>query len=192
RGGSKAYDAEYTHQFADGERTIWTHGVLAQARDGKDYWVGVNIDVTGQKKIKEELHRQADALQEASRRKDEFLALLGHELRNPLAMIRNGLHILLRPNAGIADQERMKEMMEKQVDHLTRMVDDLLDVSRITRGRIQLRKERLELSRSVAQAIPYAAMSETSSNCWKLSVIRVFSCAAWLVGRLAMVPSMAA
>jgi len=153
RGGSKAYDAEYTHQFADGERTIWTHGVLAQARDGMDYWVGVNIDVTSQKRNKEELRRQAEALEEAGRRKDEFLALLGHELRNPLAMIRNGLHILLRPNAGIADQERMKEMMEKQVDHLTRMVDDLLDVSRITRGRIQLRKERLELSRSVAQAI---------------------------------------
>ena len=165
RGGSKAFDAEYTHHFTDGgERTIWTHGVLARARDGMDYWVGVNIDVTSQKKIKEELRRQAEALEEADRRKDEFLALLGHELRNPLAMIRNGLHILLRPNAAVADQERMKETMERQVDHLTRMVDDLLDVSRITRGHIQLRKERLELSRSIAQAIDSVRSLLKASN----------------------------
>jgi PAS domain S-box-containing protein len=155
------FDVEYTHRFGDGtERTIWTRGVLSQAPGGLPYWVGVNIDVTEQKKIKEELHRQADtlrrqadALKDADRRKDEFLALLGHELRNPLAPIRNGLHILLLPDVDQAAVRQVKEMMEKQVNHLTRMVDDLLDVSRITRGRIQLRKEPVELARAVNHAV---------------------------------------
>jgi PAS domain S-box-containing protein len=157
----ETFDTEYTHHFADGsERTIWTRGVLARAEGGLPYWVGVNIDVTEQRKTKEALRRQAEtlrrqaaALQEADRRKDEFLALLGHELRNPLAPIRNGLHILLLPDVDHAAVRQVKEMMEKQVNHLTRMVDDLLDVSRITRGRIQLRKEPVELNRAVNFAI---------------------------------------
>jgi PAS domain S-box-containing protein len=155
------FDVEYTRRFGDGaERTIWTRGVLARASGGLSYWVGVNIDVTERKEIKEELHRQADtlrrqaeALQEADRRKDEFLALLGHELRNPLAPLRNGLHILMLPDVDQAAIRQVKEMMEKQVNHLTRMVDDLLDVSRISRGRIQLRKETMELTRAVNYAI---------------------------------------
>src|SRR5262249_5591303 len=99
-------DIEYTHRFDDGpDPTIWTRcaaaargrtfgtgGVLARARGGLPSGVGVNIDVRGRRQIREELHGQADtlrkqaaALKEADRRKDEFLALLGHELRNPLA-----------------------------------------------------------------------------------------------------------
>jgi PAS domain S-box-containing protein len=148
------FDIEYTHRFGDGtERTIWTRGVLARAPGGLSYWVGVNIDVTDRRRIEEELHRQAEALKEADRRKDEFLALLGHELRNPLAPIRNGLHILLLPEVDQAAVRQVKEMMEKQVNHLTRMVDDLLDVSRITRGRIQLRKEAVELAGAVNHAV---------------------------------------
>jgi PAS domain S-box-containing protein len=161
RESREAFDIEYTVRFGDGsERTIWTRGVLTEAPGGLPYWVGVNIDVTEQKKIREELHRQtetlrrqAEALKEADRRKDEFLALLGHELRNPLAPIRNGLHILLLPDVDHASVRQVKDMMEKQVNHLTRMVDDLLDVSRITRGRIQLRKEPVELSRAVSYAV---------------------------------------
>jgi PAS domain S-box-containing protein len=161
RESSQAFDVEYTVHFADGsERTIWTRGVLTEAPGGLPYWVGVNIDATEQKKIREELRRQAEtlrqqanALKEADRRKDEFLALLGHELRNPLAPIRNGLHILLLPDVDHTAVRQVKDMMEKQVNHLTRMVDDLLDVSRITRGRIQLRKEPVELSRAVGYAV---------------------------------------
>ncbi|HEX6793722.1 MAG TPA: ATP-binding protein [Casimicrobiaceae bacterium] len=89
-------------------------------------------------------------LKEADRRKDEFLATLAHELRNPLAPIRMGIHILRRTRADPHAQSVLP-MMERQVQHLTRLLDDLLDVSRITRGKITLRVERVDL-RHVAQA----------------------------------------
>src|SRR5262249_25256146 len=78
---------------------------------------------------------------EAGRRKDEFLAMLAHELRNPLAPVRNALHILKLPDTDAATAERVRDMAERQVHHLTRLVDDLLDVSRILRGKIRLRRE---------------------------------------------------
>jgi two-component system CheB/CheR fusion protein len=97
--------------------------------------------------------RKADrSLREADRRKDEFLAMLAHELRNPLSPIRNGLHILRMPDLSRADGERVQVMMEQQVRNLTRLVDDLLDVSRITRGMIQLRKETVDLNAIINNA----------------------------------------
>ncbi len=89
--------------------------------------------------------RTEEALQEASRRKDEFLAMLGHELRNPLASIRNCLHVLGMADATEAQVEQARVTIERQVSHLTHLVDDLLDVSRISQGKILLRKERLDL-----------------------------------------------
>ena len=89
--------------------------------------------------------RLYQALREADRRKDEFLATLAHELRNPLAPIRNSLQILKMPRRRAAGVERSRDMMERQVQHLVRLVDDLLDVSRVMRGKIELRKERVEL-----------------------------------------------
>jgi signal transduction histidine kinase len=97
--------------------------------------------------------RAEQMLKEADRRKDEFLAMLAHELRNPLAPIRNSIHILQQR---IPDEESLRrplEMMERQVRQLAGLVDDLLDVSRITRGQINLRKQTLELSEVVAQAV---------------------------------------
>ncbi len=157
----ESLDVEYTVRFDDGsERSIWTRGVLTTAQGQLQHWVGVNIDVTERKEIKQELHRQAEtlrrqaeALREADRRKDEFLALLGHELRNPLATIANGLHVLIRPDAELEGRRQIQEMMAKQVHHLTRLVDDLLDVNRITRGRIELQKRRVQLADAVAHAI---------------------------------------
>jgi signal transduction histidine kinase/ActR/RegA family two-component response regulator len=99
------------------------------------------------------LARANEALQEADRRKDEFLAMLAHELRNPLAPIRNGLYILRMPKADGAAGGRVIQMMEQQVRHLTRMVDDLLDVSRISRGKIQLCKETIDLASAVGHAV---------------------------------------
>jgi PAS domain S-box-containing protein len=93
------------------------------------------------------------ALREADRRKDEFLATLAHELRNPLAPIRNSLQILKMPRLDAATIERSRDMMERQVHHLVRLVDDLLDVSRVMRGKIELRKERVELSTVIARAV---------------------------------------
>jgi signal transduction histidine kinase len=103
--------------------------------------VQVNNALTAEIK---ERHRAEEALRNADRCKDEFLALLAHELRNPLAPIRNGVEILRRSTS--PDSREVAEgMIERQVRHMTRLVDDLLDVSRITRGRIELRRERLDL-----------------------------------------------
>ena len=94
-----------------------------------------------------------EALRDASRRKDEFLAMLAHELRNPLTPIRNGLHVLERTEAKSKHEKRLHEMMARQVSHLVRLVDDLLEVSRITSGKIELRKQPVELQAVVRRAI---------------------------------------
>ncbi len=96
--------------------------------------------------------RVARALQEGDRRKDEFIATLAHELRNPLAPLRNAMAVLTRGAPGIST-ERLFTMMERQVDHLVHMVDDLLDVSRITRGKIEIRRQRVDLVEVVRNAI---------------------------------------
>jgi signal transduction histidine kinase/ActR/RegA family two-component response regulator len=91
----------------------------------------------------------AKALQEANRRKDEFLAVLGHELRNPLGPIRNALHVLSLQGGDPAMVEWARHLMERQVQHMTHLVDDLLDVTRIAQGKITLRRERVDLVRLV-------------------------------------------
>jgi signal transduction histidine kinase len=103
-----------------------------------------------------EYKRNEEALKDADRRKNEFLAMLAHELRNPLAPIRNALRIL---RLGEADAETVRSfsaMIERQVDQMVRLVDDLLDVSRISRGRIELRRELVELTSVVSQAVEAA------------------------------------
>jgi PAS domain S-box-containing protein len=96
-----------------------------------------------------ERRRAEEALKEAAQRKDEFLAMLAHELRNPLAPVRNALHLLQLQAGDVAAVDRWRGMMERQVAHMTRLVDDLLDVSRISRGRVSLQRERLDLRRLV-------------------------------------------
>jgi signal transduction histidine kinase/ActR/RegA family two-component response regulator len=91
-------------------------------------------------------------LRRANQAKDEFLAVLGHELRNPLAPVRNALEVLRISGATDPQTLRMHEIMGRQVKHLARLVDDLLDVSRITRGRVELRRETTELATLVAGA----------------------------------------
>jgi len=93
------------------------------------------------------------ALREANRRKDEFLAVLAHELRNPLAPIRNSLHILRLTSRRDRMSDQVTDMMERQVEQMTRLVDDLLEVSRITRGTIELRKEPVDLAGIVRGAV---------------------------------------
>jgi PAS domain S-box-containing protein len=97
--------------------------------------------------------RLYDALRDADRRKDEFLAMLSHELRNPLAPIRNALHILRFRARGDGVLEETSAMMMRQVDHMVRLVDDLLDVSRITRGKIVLQREPVDASTIVNRAV---------------------------------------
>jgi signal transduction histidine kinase/ActR/RegA family two-component response regulator len=95
----------------------------------------------------------AAALREADRRKDEFLAMLAHELRNPLAPIRNVAYVLAKGTADIATTRRAGQMIERQASHLTRLVDDLLDVARITRGRVMLNREPVSLDSIVEAAL---------------------------------------
>jgi len=96
------------------------------------------------------------SLRDADRRKDEFLATLAHELRNPLAPIRNALEILKIPTVNATTVRQTRDMMERQVHHLVRLVDDLLDVSRVMRGKIELRKEPIEFAAIIASAVETA------------------------------------
>ncbi len=137
-------------------RVTWPDGSLHWLRDqGKVFsdeggrplfMAGAVVDVTARK-------RMEDELRDADRRKDEFLAMLGHELRNPLAPLRGVMETLQRQKLEGPALERAYAMMERQVGHLTRLVDDLLDVSRITRGLVELRKVPINLAEAADQAV---------------------------------------
>lgn len=99
--------------------------------------------------------RAAHEREEANRAKDEFLAMLGHELRNPLAPITTALALMRRERGNVAD--RYQEIIERQVAHLSRLVEDLLDVSRITRGKIELQRESLRISSVITRAVEAAS-----------------------------------
>ena len=127
----------------------------APMRDHTGRIVGVaNVarDITEAKEAEAAIKRSQEALREADRRKDEFLALLAHELRNPLATLVNGLH-LLRPAAADPTVQKVRDMMDRQLAQLQRLVDDLLDVSRISRGRFELRRAPVSLALAVETAI---------------------------------------
>jgi PAS domain S-box-containing protein len=127
-------------------------------RDGRGNNIGlatITRDISEQKRAEDALRQVAADLSEADRRKSEFLATLAHELRNPLAPIRTGLDLLQKSAAAgdAAATAKVHAMMERQLGHLIHLVDDLLDVARITRGRIDLRKERIALPELVAMAV---------------------------------------
>ncbi len=104
-------------------------------------------------RLETELQQRVAELATEAQHKNEFLAMLAHELRNPLAPIRNALHILKLPDADPATMRQARGMMERQVQHLVRLVDDLLDVSRLMGNRIELRLEPVELASIIARAI---------------------------------------
>jgi signal transduction histidine kinase/CheY-like chemotaxis protein len=110
-------------------------------------------EVVRRQRLEEELRQKNEELADADRRKDEFLATLGHELRNPLAPIRNSLEIMRLAEGNAAAVGEARAMMERQVRLMVRLIDDLLDVSRITRGKLRLRKERLDLAAVVRSAV---------------------------------------
>lgn len=104
------------------------------------------IDVTDRKKMD-------DALRESDRKKDDFIALLAHELRNPLAPIRNGLQVMRLASDDVNAVGRARAMMERQLAHMVRLIDDLLDVSRVNRSKMELRRSRILLSDVVSNAV---------------------------------------
>jgi signal transduction histidine kinase len=99
-----------------------------------------------------ELHNAREALLESDRRKDKFLAMLAHELRNPMVAIRNAVELLRRVSLPEAGQSRARDIIDRQSEHLARLVDDLLDVSRITQDKIILREEKIELRSVIGHA----------------------------------------
>jgi PAS domain S-box-containing protein len=130
-------------------RRWWTEASGAPILDENGEVIGgvaVTVDVTERRQTQE-------ALRVADRRKDEFLATLAHELRNPLAPISYGLRALRKGVKNEHETERLVAMMERQVGHLVRLVDELLDVARITSGKIELKKERVRLASIVNQSI---------------------------------------
>jgi PAS domain S-box-containing protein len=110
-------------------------------------------DITERSKLEKQMQEQAEALADLHRRKDEFLAMLSHELRNPLAPITNAVHLLGLQKHDDKLQHQARTIIERQVGQLTRLVDDLLEVSRITTGRIHLQKERVGLNSVVQRAL---------------------------------------
>src|SRR5205085_9503444 len=115
--------------------------------------------ITVRKESDQILRRLADDLVSADRHKDEFLAMLAHELRNPLAPLRTAVSLLQAPEASERDKQRVLGIMDRQINNMTRLIDDLLDVSRITLSQIELRAERVDVValvlRAVEQSEPY-------------------------------------
>ncbi|NNJ26508.1 PAS domain S-box protein [Alienimonas chondri] len=148
---------QFEHRFrrADGEyRWHLSRAVPMRDEAGRiGMWIGSNTEVHEVKLLQDELRKVAANLSEADRRKDEFLATLAHELRNPLAPIRSGLEVLRLAGDSPDAIAAVRETMERQTRQMTRLIDDLLDVSRITRGKLQLRRGRVELAEVVRSAV---------------------------------------
>jgi PAS domain S-box-containing protein len=146
RGG--VWDWEHRFRGVDGH---W-HYVLARGvplRNEKQEvlgWAGINLDI-------DRLKQAEQALRDADRRKDEFLATLAHELRNPLAPVRNAVQVLQLKGPASPELQWARDVIDRQMQGMTRLIDDLLDLSRISRNKLELRKERIELSRIVQGAI---------------------------------------
>ena len=113
---------------------------------------GTAMDITARRFIEQERERLLAQLRDADRRKDEFLATLAHELRNPLAPLRNGLQVIRLAGAN-GTVERARSMMDRQLTQLVRLVDDLMDMSRVTSGKLELRKARVELRAVIDAAV---------------------------------------
>jgi PAS domain S-box-containing protein len=147
----KPGDTEFHREFrivhpTSGVRWIHTAGRIERDANGRAVEMrGISIDISRIKQVEEELR-------EADQRKNEFLATLAHELRNPLAPIRNGLEIV-RMTQSAEVIERARSMMDRQLQQMVHLIDDLLEVSRITRGKIELNREPLDLESALQSAI---------------------------------------
>ncbi|HEU4460850.1 MAG TPA: ATP-binding protein [Methylibium sp.] len=141
------FDEEFRFRRHDGEYR-WMRSVAVPRLTAEGQWLGH----TGCTFEVHDTRMAADALREADRHKDEFLATLAHELRNPLAPIRNAVQ-LLALNGDVQHMPALLTMLERQVTHMVRLVDDLLDVSRVSRGTIELRQERLDLTALIRTTI---------------------------------------
>jgi PAS domain S-box-containing protein len=150
----RRWEGELVQTTQDG-RTVIVSAKLQLIRhaDGVEHVLEVNRDITDRKRAEDALRERERQLREADRRKDEFLAVLSHELRNPLAPIHNSLYVLDRAPPGGEQARHAKEVIERQTNQLTRLVADLLDVSRISRGKVLLQRERVDLRQVVQRTL---------------------------------------
>ncbi len=144
----KPFDTEFRIVRPDGQvRWIAAQGKVVCDEQGRPQrMVGVNLDITERRDAER-------ALRDADRQKDEFLAILAHELRNPLAPLRSGLEVLQRSANGTPESQVIHDMMDRQLTHMVRIVDDLLDVSRIARQKLVLRSTRVLLRDIIDSAV---------------------------------------
>ncbi len=148
------FRGELIHTKKNGERiTVESRIRLLTEADGKRLVLETSRDITERKAAEEEERRLLAALSEADQRKDEFLATLAHELRNPLAPIRNGLQVMRMAGGNRNAVEQARTMMDRQLTQLVRLVDDLMDVSRISQGKIELHREQVQLAAVVSSAV---------------------------------------
>jgi signal transduction histidine kinase len=153
------YDIVYRTVHPDTGAVKWIRalGGTDYAGDGTPTrFDGVTIDVSAQKLDQQQLSLLNLQLREQDRRKDEFLATLSHELRNPLAPIRTAAKIIASPQLAPAQLQRAQTIIERQVTHMALLLDDLLDIARITQGKLRLKKERVALSDVMDAAIEAA------------------------------------
>lgn len=182
RGWRDLHHPDHAHRVAEGLQHSWDTGqpwedtfplrgkdgafrwFLSRARPIRDEqgavvrWFGTNTDVTEQREMADKIAQQATQLADEARRKDEFLAMLSHELRNPLAPIRSAVHLLRLHERGSENpiQMQAREIIERQVANLTKLVSDLLEVSRVISGRIHLNPTTLDLGQVVKHAVETA------------------------------------
>lgn len=153
RAGECVDHYETTRVRNDGRR-IQVSLTVSPIKDDEGRIIGASKiarDITERKLVEERVFGLMAELKEADKRKDEFLATLAHELRNPLAPIRNAVQILMQK--GSADLNRIREVIDRQVKHMARLLEDLLDVSRISHDKLVLRKEQIELSETIRIAV---------------------------------------
>jgi PAS domain S-box-containing protein len=143
-----SYAIEFRFRHGSGEwRWMEGRGKPTYDRQGRPSMLyGIGVDITDRV-------RSVETLREADRRKDEFLATLAHELRNPLAPISSGLHIMKTAAGDPHAAQTAREIMERQVQQMVRLVDDLLDVARITTGKVELRCENIDLADALRDAV---------------------------------------
>lgn len=149
-------ESDYRIIRANDHRLRWLHvnAHLSYSKDGTPArMIGTNTDITERKQYEEALRIANEQLREDDQRKNEFLGMLSHELRNPLTPIKNSLYIINRVEAGSDKAKHALQVMARQVDLLIRLVDDLLDITRITRNKIQLQLKRLELNELVERTL---------------------------------------
>jgi PAS domain S-box-containing protein len=146
-------------------RDVLAQGVPIRADDGRiTRWAGINLDIS-------RLKQTEQALREADRRKDEFLATLAHELRNPLAPIRTAVQLLELQSTDERQRRWGREVIARQVGNMALLLDDLLDVSRITRGRLELKKQFVDLRSIIDAAVETAKpLIETKRHCLSLEI----------------------